>query len=434
MQQDRSLMTRLLAVVAAVIAAAVVVSVVVQPSFADERDDQVKKRDATQKELDKTRSSLEGVNDKLASTVIKLKEVDGQLDTAQQELATAQANVESQKREQENLADRLAVAEADLDKVTKDLQHHQQMKDETKDSIAELARANYRGGTSSSPVLAFAFTTTSAQDLTKASEAANTAARLQSEKLSEIEVAVADTRNKQARQDALTEQVKELKRQADALLVEYQQAQHDKEQKLASVEKLQAQQQNLKADLENQKGSLEDDIAALEKTQAETQARIAAIDAENRRKAAEAAAKQAKRNRAAGNLLIAPISGPLYVTSPFGWRTHPVLGTRMFHAGVDFASPTGQAQYATASGTVAFAGWNGTCGQGVIINHGWLNGATYQTVHCHLSRINVRPGQRVGQGQVIGLTGATGRVTGPHVHYEVWKNGVLINPMTLPGF
>lgn len=112
------------------------------------------------------------------------------------------------------------------------------------------------------------------------------------------------------------------------------------------------------------------------------------------------------------------------VSSNFGWRTHPITGRRSFHDGVDIAASYGNGAYAYSSGTVTFAGWNGGYGKVVYIDHG--NGL--QTRYAHLSKIYVRKGQQVSAGQKIGAVGSTGNSTGPHLHFEVRKNGTPQNP------
>lgn len=448
MDSSQHMIRRYVALLVAVMVSVTGAIALVTPShsYASERDDQVRKRNAAARQAQKARSSLEGVNKNLANVVVKLQQVEQNLGSAKTQLNAAQAKVESQKREQANLADRLTIAEDQLTTVTKQLDEQQIVEDETNQSIGEIVRDTYRNGGSTSPLLTFALSNESTEDITKASQAANTAARLQSDKLEKIQTEVADTRNKKARQSALKDQVEQLKREADEKLAQYQAAEAEKQRKLQAYQDLQGQQQSLKANLESRKGELQQDLAEAQATQNRAQAQINAIDAENRRLAAAARAKQEAAQREAQRKagrpytggstgpLIHPISGPLYVTSPFGYRIHPVTGYRRLHAGVDLASPTGQVQVATANGTVKMAGWYGTCGNAVIINHGWIGGNTYQTMHCHLSSIAVRYGQHVSVGQVIGRTGATGRVTGPHVHYQVWRNGGLINPMSLPGF
>lgn len=120
-----------------------------------------------------------------------------------------------------------------------------------------------------------------------------------------------------------------------------------------------------------------------------------------------------------------PISGR--ITSGFGPRFHPILGYQRFHAGVDFAATYGSPIAASADGRVVSAGWHGGYGQLVAVVHG----GGIETLYGHMSRIAARPGEMVRQGQIIGYVGSTGLSTGPHLHYEVLKNGRPVNPMSV---
>jgi len=115
-----------------------------------------------------------------------------------------------------------------------------------------------------------------------------------------------------------------------------------------------------------------------------------------------------------------------HVPSGFGWRTDPIYKTGEFHPGLDFTANTGTEIYATGDGvvTTADAVMQGY-GNHVVINHGF----GYQTLYGHMSRMAVKVGQKVKRGELIGYVGSTGRSTGPHVHYEVIKNGEKINPI-----
>ncbi|WP_232476256.1 M23 family metallopeptidase [Flavisphingomonas formosensis] len=117
-----------------------------------------------------------------------------------------------------------------------------------------------------------------------------------------------------------------------------------------------------------------------------------------------------------------PVNG--HLTSGFGMRMHPLLGYSRFHKGVDFGAAYGSPIVAATDGVVAFAGWHGGHGNYVKLNHS----SGLATGYGHMSRIAVRPGVRVRQGQVIGYVGSTGLSTGPHLHYELYKNGQAINP------
>ena len=111
-------------------------------------------------------------------------------------------------------------------------------------------------------------------------------------------------------------------------------------------------------------------------------------------------------------------------TSPFGYRTHPVYGGKRFHYGVDLAAPTGTPIYATRSGTVDTASYNGSSGYYVQINHG----DGYRSIYMHMTRYTVKSGQHVSQGQVIGYCGSTGASTGPHLHFGISYKGSYVNP------
>ena len=114
------------------------------------------------------------------------------------------------------------------------------------------------------------------------------------------------------------------------------------------------------------------------------------------------------------------------IASGFGFRIDPIYKTRKSHMGLDFAAPSGTPIYATADGIVKFSGFS-TSGYGnhVIINHGF----GYETLYGHMVRVGATQGQQVKRGQVIGYVGSTGKSTGPHLHYEVHKSGVQLDPI-----
>ena len=120
--------------------------------------------------------------------------------------------------------------------------------------------------------------------------------------------------------------------------------------------------------------------------------------------------------------LMYPTIGP--VTSNFGWRTHPILGTERFHAGIDFGADYGSLVYASAQGRVIYADWYGGYGNAVIIDHG--NGMT--TLYGHCSELYVKDGDVVAKGQPISAVGSTGFSTGPHLHFELRANGEPTDP------
>lgn len=116
-----------------------------------------------------------------------------------------------------------------------------------------------------------------------------------------------------------------------------------------------------------------------------------------------------------------------WLTSSFGGRSDPFTGGSAFHQGLDISATKGQAVYATADGRVESTGFQGEYGNLIVVAHDF--GIT--TRYGHLSGFNVKPGQTVHRGDVIGYVGSTGRSTGPHLHYEILANGKLLNPLQL---
>lgn len=124
-------------------------------------------------------------------------------------------------------------------------------------------------------------------------------------------------------------------------------------------------------------------------------------------------------------LLRTPVDGAR-ISSGFGRRRHPILGYSKMHAGIDFAAPTGTPIKAAGDGVVQRAGWFGGYGRYIRIKHN----NNYATAYAHLRRYakGIKAGKRVRQGQIIGYVGSSGRSTGPHLHYEILKNGRQVNP------
>jgi murein DD-endopeptidase MepM/ murein hydrolase activator NlpD len=118
-----------------------------------------------------------------------------------------------------------------------------------------------------------------------------------------------------------------------------------------------------------------------------------------------------------------PVEGG--ISSHFGNRENPRNGDAQFHTGIDISSSPGTAVKATADGIVSFAGWNGGSGNLVVLEHGH----GYSTFYAHNKMIIVKIGQKVKRGEVISHVGSTGYSTGPHVHYEIWKDGRPVDPV-----
>ncbi|BEP28457.1 murein hydrolase activator EnvC family protein [Helicovermis profundi] len=126
-----------------------------------------------------------------------------------------------------------------------------------------------------------------------------------------------------------------------------------------------------------------------------------------------------------GGKMAWPTPGYTRITSPFGYRIHPITHKKKLHTGIDIAIPYGEKIYAAQSGTIIYAGWFGGYGKAVMIDHG----GGYVTLYGHNSKLLVKVGQKVKRGEAISKCGTTGASTGPHLHFEVRENGKYVNPL-----
>lgn len=223
---------------------------------------------------------------------------------------------------------------------------------------------------------------------------------------------------------------------------------------LAALETVEARQRE---GVEARKASVESDLAALDVQRQQLEADKAEVDARRQEAEDEAASQQAllddvnaqiaylEKEKAAEERDQAQIKRqieaaqsktgtkpsilqwPVYgrISSPFGWRVHPIFGTKKFHTGIDIAASYGTPIKAAASGRVILAQTYGGYGNATAIDHG----GGLVTLYGHQSRIIVKVGQKVDAGQVIGYVGCTGYCTGPHLHFEVREDGTPVDPL-----
>jgi murein DD-endopeptidase MepM/ murein hydrolase activator NlpD len=186
---------------------------------------------------------------------------------------------------------------------------------------------------------------------------------------------------------------------------------------------LRADQQAKRDEVKREESREQALIASIRDRRDEFTKELAALQAASNAISAMLASRQRGQTRASSFDLVRPVPGG--VSSSFGARVHPVLGTTRMHNGVDLAGSSGTPIKAAAGGTVAYAGVRGGYGNTVIIDHG----NQYATLYGHASSLHVSAGEKVSAGETIAAVGSTGLATGPHLHFEVRLLGVPVNPL-----
>jgi murein DD-endopeptidase MepM/ murein hydrolase activator NlpD len=199
-------------------------------------------------------------------------------------------------------------------------------------------------------------------------------------------------------------------------------------QELNQVKKLYTRLQTQKTELQQQEldkevmiANLDKKIESLEEISEEAEKQL--TEFVKKASALEAKKKRIK-NYYKGGKLGMPLKADYRLSSPFGYRNHPISGKNKLHGGLDMAAPKGTAVYAAESGVVLGARWMNDYGNAIVIDHG----GDLSTLYGHLSAIHVKEGETVKRGEKIGLVGSTGVSTGNHLHFEVRKKYERVNP------
>lgn len=433
--------------VAVVALSALTLTAVSVPSISADREDLVRKEQEAKRKRNELEIQIASYGKDLQTHIRKLADVQEKIPDAQAKADAATESSLAAKRELQVVTDQLNVAEAELDSLGSTITTLGEESDKSDKALASMAREMYRSGDSSSP-LVIALSAESTSDISQRATTAQSMARVQARALASVRERLAVTKNREARQAALTERIGGLKTKAEVASSKADQTAAEATAKLSELNALRDQEAAETEKLKGFKAELQAQQKKQDDLRAKINAEIAKIDAENRRRAEEAARKAreeaARRNRQ-GSQYVPPITSsatvgsgdygyPLPqeypVTSGFGPRYIPglVVGA-YYHYGIDLGAPCGTPAIATADGTVTTANWDSLAGNWVVINYGVVNGNSIQVMYMHFTKHNVTAGQTVRRGDVVGYVGTTGNSTGCHLHYEVHVNGVAVNPL-----
>ncbi|HSJ26904.1 MAG TPA: peptidoglycan DD-metalloendopeptidase family protein [Acidimicrobiia bacterium] len=388
----RSLFTGLLAC----LVLALVVPVGAQSRNLDEVQREI---DQLTSQINNARAESRRVGEDLASARARLTEIQGALGVAEANVAAKQAEIAAQEA-------RVAELEGQLREIELQLLETTQAIDETSRTLALQAVEMYMNA--AMPVGTMVLGFESVSDLAVGWTYADGVTGHSEDLLDSFEF----LRSEEQRQRA---QVEEHRSEAATILVELDIERVELEAELAEVAAMRDEAETELASVENLLASIRSDIAAAEQHKDGLEADLARIEAEIR-------AAQRDDGVAPGRLRM-PVHG--WISSYYGWRVHPIFGTRRMHTGIDLAAIGGTPIYAAEAGTVIIAGVRGGYGNAVVIDHG----GGLATLYAHQSRITVSVGERVAAGERIGFVGCTGYCTGDHLHFEVHVNGKHTDPL-----
>lgn len=370
------------------------------PAYADDLDDQVQD---LQGQIDSSRLEQENWQQVIEDVSAKLKQIQADLDAANarlQSIQTKQAEINAQ----------IAQTQNEIVKMEAYLKTRQDVLNRRVRAIYMHGQLNY---------LEVILGANSFSDFANRVELLKRVIRSDYNLILEIQKQKAAIEAKKA-------QLEEDKRQLDALAAEAEKTRQEIAKKKVEQQKVLDAAKSNKAAAAQMEQDLNAQLASVRNL---IQQRLAAAEA-----ARQAAQQQAASDDEGGGgsddnyvqgtgAMGWPCSGP--ITSPFGYRTHPIFGTTIFHAGIDIGVDYGTPIHAADSGVVVYSGWISGYGNAVIIDHG----GGISTLYGHNQSLAVSEGQSVSKGSVIAYAGSTGNSTGPHCHFEVDVNGSPVNPM-----
>jgi len=384
-----------------------------------------------QSSVDQSSATLQAANDRVMDAQARVADAQATLNAAQAEVDKAQALADQKAAELEQANKELADAQAkEADGQAK--------VDAQKEAVNAYARAVYQDNL---PLISVATLINTSTTATLANRVQWTDTVLTTNQVDldnlrilqdELAAARANSELAQARAD---EAQQEADAQLEATQIVEQAAQDARDELQAALD----EQQQAQAAAQDALNADQAQLAQMQAEQADVNARIAeaARQAEEARRAAaaaEAAAAAAQSSQGGGSSavsssgLIWPVNGP--ITDYYGYRIHPIYGTRLFHDGLDIGVGCGVPIKAPASGRVSEEYYSSGYGYRLFIDHGWVGGQYMVTSYNHMSGYAVPVGTWVSQGQTVGYVGTTGASTGCHLHLMIWVGGTMTNVLS----
>lgn len=405
---------------AASLAGAVAIGVLTAPLA--NADDLKHKQKHVQGQISSATRDLDESSKRLRQATGALDRAKSRLDDARRELGAAQAKKDAARLRDREMRERLASAEERLSNAQADLATGQQAVEDQRTQVTDTITSIYEEGDPQLLAFSALLDAQSPADLTRRMEARNVIVGRQTRAYDSLHAAEVLL---QVRENSVQDAKDEVAVQREAAakhLVVMRQLVDETHRAKAKVIHLVKTRQHAREIASRAHARDRAQLARLHKQENRIKQQILAA-------ARRAAAR--KRNAGyrgpSGGLLMHPVNGP--VTSPFGWRIHPIYRYWGLHDGTDFGAGCGQPLYAVAGGTVMSQYYSSVWGNRLYLNLGMVNGKNLTVVYNHSAGYRVRPGQHVSRGQVVGRVGTSGWSTGCHLHFTVMVNGAPVDPM-----
>ncbi|SMX92085.1 MULTISPECIES: M23 family metallopeptidase [unclassified Brevibacterium] len=395
-------------------AAVLAVILPVTSAGANPRDDKSKVDDRV-KEL---QQEFEGLDEDLARVIAERDAAQEKLPDAEAASKKADDALGAAIEKDDAMAARLTSAENAQKDLKSSIEDGAEEIDKHKTSAARIGRQAYQnsGITSDLAMLLQMAEGTSADG---GIGRVDSAVRSQQRTIDNLSEQRAVNKNNEERLSGVTDEISDLKDEAAEAVLAKEAAQIDAKKKSDSLNDIISAKDDAEKTISDNKDKTE---AQLQKEQDE-QDRLA-------KKVREWEKEQEKKGKFVyGDGALANPAKGYPITSPFGYRIHPITGAKKLHSGTDFGVPCGTPIRAAGDGIVVTSGWTGGYGNRVVISHGKIKGSSIASTYNHNTDLKVHDGQKVKKGQVISDSGTTGASTGCHLHFEIMKNGGYVNPM-----
>jgi murein DD-endopeptidase MepM/ murein hydrolase activator NlpD len=390
-------------------------------AHADDRDDDLKNRQRdVQGRISDARDDLHEASRDASRAAAAVVRVETKLDAARDHLSAVRVKLQDARERDALLQQQLVDAENELDGATIALATASAGVEEQRAEAREMVLTLSTQGDPQVRALGRLLSETSLTDLTRQQVGDQVLLAQQSRTFEALEAVEAELADERAEVERTAEAVEVKRAEAAAHLEKMRGLVTEAETARDRITGLVQQARSARHDAYVAKAA---DRATLRKLR-EREQKIAA-------KLKALAEKQANRGGYTGRsdgYLANPSNG--YVTSPFGYRTHPIYGYYSLHNGTDFGAACGSPLYAAASGTVIDTYYDSVYGNRLYLSIGNVNGKNLVLIYNHMSGYKASEGQRVGRGDVVGYVGTTGWSTGCHLHFTVMANGVAVDPMT----